>query len=254
MLVYPVLNETKCCAARLCTECYLQIRPPRHSKEPCPFCKHRKFDAVFVGPKASDVLDEEERDQIRAADAMRRATQTTAPVVATLRHSASIDGAQQQQMQQSARGAEAAMEAGASFQQGRAADRDKEERVSMMSAARMPYFHEPCSPIDPLLLEAMASEVTYVSPSASAVDRASAASSSGVLEGHARELRADGESESEAESVSYLAESRHRVVRLPWYGVDVDRAGMEGEVGEEEMGRQERISLNEAIRRSLIEM
>lgn len=194
------------------------------------------------------MLAEEERDQIRAADAMRRAAQPT-PIAAASRRSPSTDG-----MQQFTRGEEATREAGGAVQSAGGDDRNKEERVSVVGPARMPYFHEPCSPIDPLLLEAMASEVTYASPSGSAVDRASAASSSGVLEGHARELRADEESESEAESVSYLAEMRHRVVRLPWYGIDVDRAGMEGEVGEEEMGREERISLNEAIRRSLIEM
>lgn len=252
MLVYPVLNETKCCAARLCTECYLQIRPPRHSKEPCPFCKHRKFDAIFVGPKASDVLDAEERDQIRAANAMKRATQACSHVADASKGRSTADAAQ------TAQGASASLQGqGMSSPFPQVDDEggdDDDERVEMMAGARVPYYREPCSPIDPLLLEAMASEVTYASPSGSAIDRASAASSSGVLEGHARELRADEESGSEAESVSYLAEMRHRVVRLPWYGVDVDRAGVEGGLMGAEMGREEKLSLMEAIRRSRVEM
>lgn len=112
------------------------------------------------------------------------------------------------------------------------------------------YFHDSSAAIDPLLLEAMASEVTFASPAGSGADR-TPASSSGLLDGHARELRPDGESGSDAESLSYLAEMRHRVVRLPWYGVDVDRANVASEASTFE---EEKLSLNEAIRRSLIEM
>lgn len=53
MLAYPELNATKCCAGRICTECYLQIRPPRHNKEPCPFCKRKRVEAVLA-PRPAD--------------------------------------------------------------------------------------------------------------------------------------------------------------------------------------------------------
>ncbi|PXF40654.1 Protein SIP5 [Gracilariopsis chorda] len=74
MLIYPVLNQTKCCSARLCTECYLQIRPPRHNKEPCPFCKYKRLEATCKGPRSADDLDREERDQISALEAIKRAS------------------------------------------------------------------------------------------------------------------------------------------------------------------------------------
>lgn len=74
MLHYPSLNQTKCCAARLCTECYLQIRPPRHNKEPCPFCKYKKLDALFKGPRDRKEIDRELEEEKRAADAIRRAS------------------------------------------------------------------------------------------------------------------------------------------------------------------------------------
>eukprot|EP00177_Eucheuma_denticulatum_P001074 GFKZ01001961.1.p1 GENE.GFKZ01001961.1~~GFKZ01001961.1.p1 ORF type:complete len:314 (-),score=46.62 GFKZ01001961.1:1113-2054(-) len=240
MLVYPVLNQSKCCGARLCTECYLQIRPPRHNKEPCPFCKHRRFDAVFVGPKDASVLDEEERDQMRAADAMRRATlaaqeaRHTEPTTTPTPNEAHAEGS-------SVVVTEVANTEGA--------DEEQLERPCV-EQHQPPFFHDPSAAIDPLLLEAMASEVTFASPAGSGADR-TPASSSGLLDGHTRELRPDGESESDAESVSYLAEMRHRVVRLPWYGVDVDRANVASEASAFE---EEKLSLNEAIRRSLIEM
>ncbi|CAN8076422.1 unnamed protein product [Agarophyton chilense] len=77
MLVYPVLNQTKCCQARLCTECYLQIRPPRHNKEPCPFCKYKRLDATCRGPRDAADLDREEMEQHNALQAIKRANANT---------------------------------------------------------------------------------------------------------------------------------------------------------------------------------
>lgn len=84
LLCYPTLNTAKCCQAMLCSECYLQVRPPRHSKEPCPFCKHRRLEAVFKGPRDPAELAKEEADEKRASLAMRRAQEaavTAGPVV-----------------------------------------------------------------------------------------------------------------------------------------------------------------------------
>jgi hypothetical protein len=69
---YPMLNLTRCCGQRLCTECYLQLRPPRHNKEPCPFCKHRRVEAVFRGPRSKDELDREASEQKRAIETIAR--------------------------------------------------------------------------------------------------------------------------------------------------------------------------------------
>lgn len=72
MLVYPALNTTRCCTARLCTECYLQIRPPRHNRTSCPFCKHRRLEILYLGPLPESVLLREASDERRAAAASRR--------------------------------------------------------------------------------------------------------------------------------------------------------------------------------------
>lgn len=78
MLNYPSLNFARCCQARLCTECYLQVRPPRHSKEPCPFCKHRRLEAGFRGARDPAELEREADDARRASAAMRRAQEAAA--------------------------------------------------------------------------------------------------------------------------------------------------------------------------------
>jgi hypothetical protein len=70
---YPMLNATRCCSQHLCTECYLQLRPPRHNKEPCPFCKHRKVEVVFRGPRSKEEMDTQDAEQRRADEAIARA-------------------------------------------------------------------------------------------------------------------------------------------------------------------------------------
>lgn len=80
MLVYPVLNQTRCCAGRLCTECYLQIRPPRHNKQPCPFCKSRRVEASLIGPLAASQVERQERDRQAALDAFKRISESADPV------------------------------------------------------------------------------------------------------------------------------------------------------------------------------
>lgn len=106
LLAYPALNAARCCAARLCTECYLQLRPPRGPKPPCPFCKHRRLDAVFRGPRSPEELAQEQADERRAAAAAAAAAlrsddgsvivvpPTSAPsgsLVSSLDHPTSVD-------------------------------------------------------------------------------------------------------------------------------------------------------------------
>lgn len=40
------VNATTCCQQPICTECYLQIRPPRSGNVPCPFCGRDRFCAL----------------------------------------------------------------------------------------------------------------------------------------------------------------------------------------------------------------
>lgn len=300
MLVYPVLNETRCCQARLCTECYLQIRPPRHNKEPCPFCKYKRVEATFKGPRDKGDIEREEMDEKRAAEAMKRANVAAAAMSAEMRSARDLASSPaQSQHPDSATDTTAAGASSLALPNPRCVVHEASSAASAASNPRLAqftfprpacecpdadaavsthvcphhddyharFYHDKAPGIDPLLLEAMASEVTFASPSGSAADRASA-SSSGRLDMHVRDLRADVGSESDAESMSYLAEVGHRVVRLPWYGVDVDRAAhigsgpgpgpagpsADGDGSEEEMHHEEKVSLNEAIRRSLIEM
>jgi hypothetical protein len=104
MLFYPTINATRCCAQRLCTECYLQLRPPRHSKEPCPFCKHRKVEVLFQGARSAAELDREEAAARQAAAAVACSRDCPAPLPG---HAAAALAAgshlQQQQPQQQPR-------------------------------------------------------------------------------------------------------------------------------------------------------
>lgn len=299
MLVYPVLNETRCCHARLCTECYLQIRPPRHNKEPCPFCKYKRVEASYKGPRDKRDMDREELEEKQAADAMKRATVAAAAAAAaaatgtsssSARSSTSTSAGSPQSDISNCHASGSVVSSGVcSGSSGAAAvptlrvvgsggastcsdaclcANKAGSQAGPLDEFSSRYYHDKAPAIDPLLLEAMASEVTYASGAGCAGERGSG-SSSGRLDMHMGEVRADGASSAaEQESVSYLAEVGHRIIRLPWHGADVDRAAVgsgmvstgvsgrtQGRMSEEErMQHEEKLSLREAIRRSLIEM
>mmetsp|Transcript_14913 Transcript_14913/g.30729 ORF Transcript_14913/g.30729 Transcript_14913/m.30729 type:complete len:461 (-) Transcript_14913:653-2035(-) len=42
---------TKCCNAKMCTECYLQVRPQNEKQSTCPFCNSEDFSVVFAKKK-----------------------------------------------------------------------------------------------------------------------------------------------------------------------------------------------------------
>ncbi|CAH0516804.1 unnamed protein product [Peronospora belbahrii] len=47
-MFYPeILNMSSCCNKPICSECYLQIRPPQKSIS-CPFCNHEAFDILYT--------------------------------------------------------------------------------------------------------------------------------------------------------------------------------------------------------------
>eukprot|EP00934_Nitzschia_sp_Nitz4_P006631 Nitzschia sp. Nitz4//scaffold412_size15754//6801//8322//NITZ4_008871-RA/size15754-snap-gene-0.8-mRNA-1//1//CDS//3329551324//6621//frame0 len=51
-LYFSDVNATRCCNAVLCTECYLQVRPPNDPEAPCPFCSTPKF-TIQIAKKLS---------------------------------------------------------------------------------------------------------------------------------------------------------------------------------------------------------
>jgi hypothetical protein len=59
-LHYSEVNVTKCCNAYICTECYLQVRPPKEKATTCPFCNHHKL--TVIAAKAMDQAAMNERD------------------------------------------------------------------------------------------------------------------------------------------------------------------------------------------------
>lgn len=63
-LHYAQVNVATCCAASICTECYLQVHPPKEKNVTCPFCNNSTFD-VQVAKQLDDeyVLRREEEEQ-----------------------------------------------------------------------------------------------------------------------------------------------------------------------------------------------
>jgi len=57
---YPSVNRTECCSQLICTECYLQVKNPKHDS-PCPFCC-KSFQVTYVGPRP-DYVREKERNE-----------------------------------------------------------------------------------------------------------------------------------------------------------------------------------------------
>ncbi|CAI5722492.1 unnamed protein product [Hyaloperonospora brassicae] len=54
-MFYPgSLNTSSCCKKPICSECYLQIRPPRKSIS-CPFCNHEAFAVKYTPPSPTEV-------------------------------------------------------------------------------------------------------------------------------------------------------------------------------------------------------
>ncbi|MEW5319526.1 MAG: hypothetical protein WDW38_010671 [Sanguina aurantia] len=60
-LGYPVLNTSRCCQKRLCTECFLQVQATASREGPpsCPFCKTPSYTATFCGQRTEESKNEE---------------------------------------------------------------------------------------------------------------------------------------------------------------------------------------------------
>ena len=73
---YIANNTTTCCKKPLCTECYLQVRPPK-AQISCPFCNSSKFSVIYSGPTTAEELEAqiaEEQKLIEAQIAARRSS------------------------------------------------------------------------------------------------------------------------------------------------------------------------------------
>eukprot|EP00612_Vaucheria_litorea_P001444 CAMPEP_0171452710 /NCGR_PEP_ID=MMETSP0945-20130129/708_1 /TAXON_ID=109269 /ORGANISM="Vaucheria litorea, Strain CCMP2940" /LENGTH=418 /DNA_ID=CAMNT_0011977429 /DNA_START=96 /DNA_END=1352 /DNA_ORIENTATION=+ len=70
---YIGVNTTQCCKKPLCTECYLQLKPPRSSVS-CPFCNSHKFSIVYNGPLSDEDRNKKWEDEQRVIEAKIRAS------------------------------------------------------------------------------------------------------------------------------------------------------------------------------------
>ncbi|CAN0486010.1 unnamed protein product, partial [Ectocarpus sp. 12 AP-2014] len=71
---YHGVNRTTCCAKPLCTECYLQVRPPRSSVV-CPFCNCTKFSVEYLGPPSKEDREKRMAEEQRTIEARIHAEQ-----------------------------------------------------------------------------------------------------------------------------------------------------------------------------------
>eukprot|EP00752_Nemacystus_decipiens_P006203 g5596.t2 len=71
---YYGVNMTTCCSKPLCTECYLQVRPPRSSVV-CPFCNCAKFAVEYLGPPNKEQREQRMREEQRTIEARIHAEQ-----------------------------------------------------------------------------------------------------------------------------------------------------------------------------------
>ncbi|KAG5186812.1 hypothetical protein JKP88DRAFT_308864, partial [Tribonema minus] len=70
-------NTTVCCGKPLCTECYLQLRPPRVCVD-CPFCNSGSFAVSYSGPLSADEKHRRLQEEQRVIEAKIRAAREEA--------------------------------------------------------------------------------------------------------------------------------------------------------------------------------
>nr|DAD33875.1 TPA_asm: hypothetical protein HUJ06_012726 [Nelumbo nucifera] len=63
-LYYPSLNRSRCCMKGICTECFLQMKPP-HTTRPtqCPFCKTSNYAVEYRGVRSKEEKGMEQEEQ-----------------------------------------------------------------------------------------------------------------------------------------------------------------------------------------------
>ncbi|KAI3987489.1 hypothetical protein MKX01_017187 [Papaver californicum] len=75
-LYYPSLNRSRCCTKGICTECFLQMKPP-HSTRPtqCPFCKTSNYAVEYRGMRSKEEKGMEQVEEQRVIEAKIRMQQ-----------------------------------------------------------------------------------------------------------------------------------------------------------------------------------
>ncbi|CAL9156558.1 unnamed protein product [Musa hybrid cultivar] len=75
-LYYPSLNRSRCCMKGICTECFLQMKPP-HSTRPsqCPFCKTSNYAVEYHGAKTKEEKGMEQVEEQKVIEAQIRIRQ-----------------------------------------------------------------------------------------------------------------------------------------------------------------------------------
>ncbi|KAJ8491674.1 hypothetical protein OPV22_013395 [Ensete ventricosum] len=73
---YPSLNRSRCCMKGICTECFLQIKPP-HATRPtqCPFCKTPNYAVEYHGAKTKKEKCMEQVEEQKVIEAQMRIRQ-----------------------------------------------------------------------------------------------------------------------------------------------------------------------------------
>ena len=90
---YEAVNYARCCSQPICTDCYLQIRPPRSRDKgvPCPFCGQEDFSAT-VDAKKSETWNTQNNELHFASSAgASEAAAKKQPAEEKIEHSSSIE-------------------------------------------------------------------------------------------------------------------------------------------------------------------
>ncbi|XP_064959727.1 E3 ubiquitin-protein ligase GW2-like isoform X1 [Musa acuminata AAA Group] len=75
-LYYPGLNRSRCCMKGICTECFLQMKPPDATRPTqCPFCKTSNYAVEYRGVKTKEEKSMEEVEEQKVIEAQIRIQQ-----------------------------------------------------------------------------------------------------------------------------------------------------------------------------------
>ncbi|KAM0939517.1 putative transcription factor C2H2 family [Dioscorea sansibarensis] len=75
-LYYPSLNRSRCCMKGICTECFLQMKPPQSSRPTqCPFCKTSNYAVEYRGMKTKEEKGMEQLEEQKVIEAQIRMRQ-----------------------------------------------------------------------------------------------------------------------------------------------------------------------------------
>ncbi|XP_078176956.1 E3 ubiquitin-protein ligase GW2-like isoform X2 [Carex rostrata] len=75
-LYYPSLNRSKCCTKGICTECFLQMKPPNSTRPTqCPFCKTPNYAVEYRGVKSKEEKSMEQVEEQKVIEAQIRVRQ-----------------------------------------------------------------------------------------------------------------------------------------------------------------------------------